>query len=154
MKTLDVINTITQNMGDFGTYLLGNEMYTFGDLPTLPSDYTLYKVKNEKDINLVKNIMKIMNSEIDTLYPNSEYEINMEMNDYECRCFSTSLLFTNIYDYWCGINKSSKYIHDDMTISAYFDSLHSDVWRWIKDEISTDELKESAFEFKDKVRGN
>lgn len=151
MKTLDLINAITQNMGEFGTYLLGNELYTFGDLPDLPSDYTLYDVKTEKDINSVKNIMKIMNYEIDTLYPNSENEISMEMDDYECRCFLTSLLFTNIYDYWCGMNLSSKYIDNDMTITAYFDSLHSDVWSWVKDEISTDELKESAFEFRDKV---
>lgn len=41
MKIKKIIDYVTQDYGIFGTYLIGSELETFGDLPTIP-DGILY----------------------------------------------------------------------------------------------------------------
>ena len=44
MKIKKIIDYVTQDYGIFGTYLIGSELETFGDLPTIPDGYMFYKV--------------------------------------------------------------------------------------------------------------
>lgn len=96
MKIKKIIDYVTQDYGIFGTYLIGSELETFGDLPTIPDGYMFYKVDCDEDIKNVKHIMKLENEEIDELYPNSENEIRIALDDYESRCF-LAMLFLRMY---------------------------------------------------------
>lgn len=152
MNLNEVIEHITRNYGVFGTYLIGTELGTFGDLPSIPDGYMFYKVNSDEDVENVKNMMKIENSEIDELYPDSENEIHLELDDYECRCFLTMLLFENVFNYWCGKNTRIKYNPSNNSCLALYDLFSMDLWKWIKDEISTKELKKSALQFEKEVK--
>lgn len=154
MNVTEMLNDITQNMGEFGTYLVGQEFYNFGDLPELPEGYTLLQVNNDKDIEKIKKLMEHHNHHIDELYPNADSELHLKLDDYESRCFLTSLLFSPIYDYWCGNNTKCKYrdgSYVDECINR-FDYLLLMMWSWAKNEISMEELRTAAFDFKKVVR--
>ena len=151
MKIKKIIDYVTEDYGIFGTYLIGSELETFGDLPTIPDGYMLYKVNCDEDIKNVKHIMKLKNEKIDELYPNSENEIHISLDDYESRCFLAMLFFENVFNYWCG--KYTKIIYDSKNnhnISA-FDHLSMELWNWVRDEISTEQLKRAALNFKKAV---
>lgn len=151
MNLKELIEHITDGYGIFGTYLIGTELSTLGDLPAIPDGYMFYKVDCDKDVENVKNMMKIENNKIDELYPNAEDEIHLSLDDYESRCFLTALLFENVFNYWCGKNTRIKYEFDDKTKLSEYDILGMELWNWIRDEISTDELKNSALNFKKAV---
>ena len=102
MKIKKIIDYVTEDYGIFGTYLIGSELETFGDIPTIPDGYILYKVNCDENIKNVKHIMKLKNEKIDELYPNSENEIRIALDDYESRCFLAMLFFENVFNYWCG----------------------------------------------------
>jgi hypothetical protein len=137
--------------GIFGTYLLNAELESFRGLPPVPHGYTLFEVKNDKDVNSVLNMMKIRNAEIDMEYPDESLGnvVHLDINPYECECFLVSLWFTNIFDYWFGF-KEVKYI-SNAELNASFDHFHMCMWCWIKEEITTDELKEEGRKFYNKV---
>lgn len=151
MNLKELIDHVTENYGIFGTYLIGTEFGTFGDLPTIPDGYTFYKVDYDEDVENVKNMMKIENSKIDKLYPNSENEMHLTLDDYESKCFLTTLLFENVFNYWCGKNTKIKYESDDNEKSYKYYIFTMELWDWIRNEISTDELKKSALNFKKAV---
>lgn len=151
MNLKELIEHITDGYGIFGTYLIGTELSTLGDLPAIPDGYMFYKVDCDKDVENVKNMMKIENNKIDELYPNAEDEIHLSLDDYESRCFLTALLFENVFNYWCGKNTRIKYEFDDKTKLSEYDIFGMELWNWIRDEISTDELKNSALNFKKAV---
>lgn len=133
--------------GIFGTYLLNNQAITFGGLPQPPSDYILFAVNNDIDVNSVLNMMKIRNAEIDVEYPkeSSGEIITLGSSPYDNECFFVSLWFTTIFDYWFGF-KEIKYI-SNAELDASFDYFHMCMWRWIREEMSTEELKETGMEF-------
>lgn len=151
MNLKESIKHITYGYGIFGTYLIGTELCTLRDLPSIPEGYTFYKVDCDKDVEKVKNIMKIKNKRIDELYPNAENEIHLSLDDYESRCFLTALLFENIFNYWCGKDIGTKYEFDNKVKLSKFDIFAIKLWDWIRDEISTNELKNSALNFKKAV---
>lgn len=133
--------------GIFGTYLLNVQLESFGELPPIPHDYTLWEVNNDKDVNSVLNMMQIRNAEIDMEYPeeSSGNVINLRSCPYEDECFLVSLWFTTIFDYWFGL-KEVKYISNS-ELDASFDHFHMCVWCWVREEISTKELKEEGKKF-------
>ena len=133
--------------GIFGTYLLNAQLESCRKLPYIPHDYTLWTVNSERDIDNILNIMRIRNSEIDMKYPDesSGKVITLGSCPYEDECFFVSLWFTTIFDYWFG-QKEVKYISNP-ELDVSFDDLHMNVWCWIRDEISTEELKEIALRF-------
>lgn len=151
MNLKELIEHITDGYGIFGTYLIGTELSTLGDLPAIPDGYMFYKVDCDKDVENVKNMMKIENDKINELYPNAEDEIHLSLDDYESRCFLTALLFENVFNHWCGKNTRIKYKFDDKTKLSEYDIFGMELWNWIRDEISTDELKNSALNFKKAV---
>lgn len=151
MNLKESIKHITYDYGIFGTYLIGTELNTLGDLPIIPDGYVLYKVDCDKDVENIKIVMEFENAEIDELYPNSENEIHLTLDDYESRCFLTMLLFENVFNYWCGKNTRIRYEFDDKAKLFKFNILAMKLWNWIRDEISTDELKNSALNFKKEV---
>ena len=148
MNLKELTKHITKGYGIFGTYLIGTELNTLGDLPSIPDGYMFYKIDCDEDVETVKNMMKIKNEEIDKLYPNAEDEIHLSLDDYESRCFLTVLLFENVFNYWCGKNTRIKYDFDNKAKLSKFDIFGMELWSWIRDEISTDELKNSALNFK------
>lgn len=152
MNLNELIDNVTKNYGIFGTYLIGTELGAFGRLPLIPDGYMFYKIDCDKDVEYVKNMMKIENLEIDKLYPNSDNEIHLSLDDYESRCFLTMLLFENVFNYWCGKNIKIKYDPTNNTYLADFDNLTMELWNWIRDEISTKQMKNIALSFKDEVR--
>lgn len=145
-KVIDTINTITKNFGAFGTYLIRNELMIFGDLPEIPSGYTLINVHNDNDVQNVKKVMMQMNREIDMLYPDNNEACYLVKSDYEDRCFLTMLLFTNIFDYWFGYNTDYSF-RDNNADDYTFDLLQMKVWDWVKGKIKTKALKNTAKEF-------
>ena len=151
MNLKELIDHVTENYGIFGTYLIGTEFGTFGDLPTIPDGYMFYKVDCDEDVENVKNMMKIENSKIDKLYLNSENEMHLTLDDYESKCFLTTLLFENVFNYWCGKNTKIIYESDDNEKSYKYYIFTMELWGWIRNEISTDELKKSALNFKKAV---
>ena len=133
--------------GIFGTYLLNVQLESFGELPPIPHDYTLWAVNNDKDVNSVLNMMQVRNAEIDMEYPeeSSGNVINLDSCPYEDECFLVSLWFTTILDYWFGL-KEVKYISNS-ELDASFDHFHMCVWCWVREEMSTKELKEEGKKF-------
>ena len=133
--------------GIFGTYLLHVQLESFGELPPITHDYTLWAVNNDKDVNSVLNMMQIRNAEIDMEYPeeSSGNVINLGPCPYEDECFLVSLWFTTIFDYWFGLKKV-KYISNS-ELDASFDHFHMCIWCWIREEMSTKELKEEGKKF-------
>ena len=105
----------------------------------------------DENIKNVKDIMKLKNEKIDELYPNSENEIRIALDDYESRCFLAMLFFENVFNYWCG--KYTKIIYDSKNnhnISA-FDHLSMELLNWVRDEMLTEQLKRAALNFKKAV---
>lgn len=151
MNLKELINHVTEDYGIFGTYLIGTELDTFGDLPAIPDGYMFYKVDCDEDVENVKNIMKIENEEIDELYPNADDVMHLSLDDYESKCFFTALLFENVFNYWCGENTRIKYETSDKSKLSKYDIFLMELWDWIRDEISTNELKNSALNFKKAV---
>ena len=152
MDLKELIDYITKNYGIFGTYLIGTELKTFGNLPSMPDGYMFPKLNCDKDIENVKNIIKIENTEIDKLYPNSDNKVHLTLDDYESRCFLTMLLFENVFNYWCGKNTKIKYDSTNDSHLADFDNFTMELWNWIRDEISTEQLKYVALNFKKAVK--
>lgn len=148
MNLKELINHVTEGYGIFGTYLIGTELGTFGNLPTIPDGYMFYKVDCDEDVENVKNMMKIENEEIDELYPNADDEIHLSLDGYESRCFLTALLFENVFNYWCGKNTKIKYETNDKSKLSKYDIFVMELWDWVRDELSTDELKKYALNFK------
>ena len=150
MNLKELIEHVTENYGIFGTYVIGTEFETFGDLPTIPDGYMFYKIDCDEDVENIKNMMKIENLKIDKLFPNSENEMHITLDDYESKCFLTTLLFENVFNYWFGKNTKIKYESDDEKLCKYY-IFTMELWSWIRDEMSTDELKKSALNFKKAV---
>ena len=107
-----------------------------------------YKVDCDEDVENVKNMMKIENEEIDELYPNADDEIHLSLDGYESKCFLTALLFENVFNYWCGKNTKIKYETNDKSKLSKYDIFVMELWDWVRDELSTDELKKYALNFK------
>ena len=137
--------------GIFGTYLLNGRFNDFGNLPAIPKDYTLFKVDSDEDVNAILNIMKIKNHEIDIEYPKESLENTITLGGchYEDECFLVSLLFTTIFDYWT--EKREVEYSSNPTLLASFDCLLMDMWCWIREEITTEELKITALNFYENV---
>lgn len=133
--------------GIFGHYLLNMAMKSIRGLPPIPRGYTLCKVNSDTDVNIVLNLMRIRSTEIDIKYPeeSSGNKIIIEGSAYDDECFFVMLWFTNIFDYWFG-KKQVKYISTP-SMDACFDDLCMNIWRWIKNEISTNELKNITEKF-------
>lgn len=153
MKYEKIVNTIPTR-GIFANYLFMNEMVSCGDLPDIPKDYTLYKVNNDKDVESVLNMMRIRNCEIDMEYPEevSGELVHIGKCDYEDECFFVMLWFSTVYDYWVGktILKEIK-INDELGFA--FDCLGMQIWRWIRNEITTKKLKKECKKFDSLVKG-
>ena len=137
--------------GMFGIYLLNSEMESFRGrlrgLPPIPYGYTLWEIKDDKDVNIVLNIMKRRNEEINMEYPeeSSGNVVTLEGSEYNDECFLVILRFTTIFDYWFG-KKEVKYVSTPH-MNASFDNLCMNIWNWIRDEISTNKLKSIAKSF-------
>ena len=151
MNLNEEVERITMDYGIFGTYLIGTELWNFGELPLIPDGYSLYKVNSDKDVEIVRDIMKVRNLKIDKLYPNSKNEVNLELNDYESRCFFTMLFFENVFNFWCGKNTEVKYDQHNKSDLANFDLFSFDLWAWVRGEISTKKLKQSSLDFEKAV---
>lgn len=133
--------------GIFGTYLLNGRLEDFGNLPQIPKDYTLFEVNNDKDVNSVLNMMQIRNAEIDFEYPDESSGKVMTLGacPYEDECFLVALWFTTIFDYWVG-KKEIEYISDSKLLSSFY-WLQMKMWAWVKEEVTTEELKEESLKF-------
>lgn len=61
------------------------------------------------------------------------------------------VVFENVFNYWCG--KYTKIIYDSKNNHniAAFDHLSMELWNWVRDEISTEQLKRAALNFKKAV---
>lgn len=148
MNLKELIDCITKNYGVFGTYLIGSELDALGDLPDIPEGYMFYKVNCDEDVENVKNMMRVKNAKINELYPNAENEIHLALDDYESKCFLTALLFENVFNYWYGKNTRIKYELDDNEKISEYDIFVMELWDWVRDELSIDELKKYALNFK------
>lgn len=62
--------------------------------------------------------------------------------------FLTALLFENVFNYWYGKNTRIKYELDDNEKISEYDIFVMELWDWVRDELSTDELKKYALNFK------
>lgn len=133
MKRMDV--------GLVSYHIYKNEWMTYGgDLPEVPKGYTLPLIKNDADLDSTFNYLKIRNKEIDTVYPESVQESSFGASDYEAECFFVHLWLGSIFDYWFGKLKPI----DNMDVVCECDILGMCFWDYLRDEVTLDELKESA----------
>ena len=143
------MNITDLGFGLFGTYLIANELKIFGDLPKFSHDYFLPMIDSTKDIEYIFEYLKLKNKQIDKVY---EKEINsnvisFELDEYESECFLTTLLFNNIFDFWCGhIIPKCELLYDDDLVKE-FELLEMLFWDYLKGECNLDELKNSSVKF-------
>ena len=146
------MNITDLGFGLFGAYLIANELKIFGDLPSFSPDYKLPIIKSEKDVEATFEQLKLKNKQIDKMY---EKEINsniisFELDNFESECFLTSLLFNNIFDFWCGHTMPIQNLLYDDELVMEFELLEMCMWDYLKDECSLNELKEKSMSFSEK----
>ena len=134
------------DVGLVSYHIYKNEWMTyFGDLPEVPSGYTLPLIRNDTDLESTFNYLRIRNTEIDMTYPKSVQEASFGASDYEAECFFVHLWLGNIFDYWFGKLEPI----DNNEIDCACDILGMSFWNHLKGEETLEELKANAQSVKD-----
>ena len=138
MEFLDRLNV---GLVTYDTYL--QQILSHGDLPTIPRNYFLpiagYDITDEKLCKAVLDSLKEDNKRIDEKYSKEE-QLELFNEAFDTDCFFVQLNAGQVFDFWFG---KKKYIENN-TLHAYLDCFAFDFWKYLREEITYEKLKESA----------
>jgi hypothetical protein len=143
MNIKDWLDGLNVGIVTYDTYY--TQFKCYGDLPDIPKDYFLplagIDIVSDELCKMVLGYLKTENKKIDIKYTKEEQEIvfNQEL---DVDCFFVQLNAGQIFDFWFG---KKKYIENN-TLQACIDCFLFDFWKYLRDEITYEELKSSAKE--------
>jgi len=122
-----------------------SQIKCYAGLPKIPSAYFLplagVDIVSEELCKMVLDCLKVENKKIDEKYTKEEQEVvfNQEL---DTDCFFIQLNAGQVFDFWFG---KKKYIENNI-LQSRIDCFIFDFWKYLREEITYNELKSSAKE--------